>query len=89
MANHKQAIKRARQDAKRRLRNRHIVSTVRTYIKRVRAAIDARDAETAQSVLGVATRALNMAKSKGTIHRNQVARKISRLTKAVNALTAG
>lgn len=86
MPNHKSAIKRARQNDKRRLRNRHIMSTTRTYIKAVRAAIDSGDATAAQAALPKAVNALNASVSKGVIHRNQASRKISRLTRAVNEL---
>ena len=86
MPNHKSAMKRVRQNETRRLRNRHIMSTTRTYIKAVRAAIDSGNAEAAREALPKAVNALNASVTKGVIHRNQAARKISRLTKAVNAL---
>ena len=86
MPNHKSAIKRVRQNEKRRIRNRHIMSTTRTYIKAVRAAIDSGNTEAAQEALPKAVNALNAAVSKGVVHRNQASRKISRLTLAVNAL---
>lgn len=86
MPNHKSAIKRARQNEKRRLRNRHIVSTTRTYVKAVRAAISAGDAAAARAALPTAVNALNAAVTKGVIHRNQASRKISRITRAVNSL---
>ena len=85
MPNHKSAMKRVRQNEKRRARNRQIMSTARTYIKRVRAAVDSGNAEEAREALVPAIKALNVAASKGVIHRNQASRKISRLTKAVNA----
>ena len=87
MPNHKSAIKRVRQNEKRRVRNRQILATARTYIKRVRAAVDSGDVAEAQAALPAAVRALNSASSKGVMHRNQAARKISRLTKAVNGLS--
>ena len=86
MPNHKSAMKRVRQNEKRRIRNRHIMSTTRTYIKAVRAAIDSGNAEAAREALPKAVNALNAAASKGVVHRNQASRKISRLTLAVNAL---
>ena len=52
------------------------------------AAVDAGDLDTAREQLPRASRALGKAKSKGIIHRNHAARKISRLTRHVNALTA-
>ena len=87
MPNHKSAMKRVRQNEKRRIRNRHIMSTTRTLIKGVRAAIDSGDAAAAKEVLPKAVNALNAAVTKGVIHRNQASRKISRLTRAVNALS--
>lgn len=86
MPNHKSAIKRVRQNEKRRTRNRYIMSTTRTYIKAVRAAIDSGNGEAAREALPKAVNALNAAVTKGVIHRNQASRKISRLTLAVNAL---
>ena len=86
MPNHKSAMKRVRQNEKRRIRNRHIMSTTRTYIKIVRTAIDNGNAEAAREALPKAVNALNAAVSKGVVHRNQASRKISRLTLAVNAL---
>ena len=86
MPNHKSAIKRVRQNEKRRTRNRQVISTARTFIKRVRAAVDSGNAEEAREALPAAIKALNVASSKGVIHRNQASRKISRLTRAVNGL---
>ena len=87
MANHKSALKRVRQTAKRRLRNRHVMTTTRTYIKRLRAAVDSGNAEQAKEALLLAVSALDRAATKGVIHRKQASRKIGRLTKAVNALS--
>ena len=86
MPNHKSAIKRVRQNEKRRTRNRQVISTARTFIKRVRAAVDSGNAEEAREALPAAIKALNVASSKGVMHRNQASRKISRLTRAVNGL---
>ncbi|MEE2789953.1 MAG: 30S ribosomal protein S20, partial [Myxococcota bacterium] len=58
MANHKSALKRIRQTVKRRARNRHILTSMRTQLKRVRAAIEAGDLDAATSALGPATKAL-------------------------------
>ena len=86
MPNHKSAIKRVRQNEKRRLRNRHVVSTTRSYIKTLRAAIENGDVEAAKSALPTAVNALNRSVTKGVMPRNQASRKISRLTIAVNRL---
>jgi len=84
--NHKSAAKRQRQNEKRRIRNRHVLATVRTQVKRVRVAIDAKDGEAAKGALSDAMRALSRAAGKGVIHANQARRKISRLSSQVAAL---
>lgn len=86
MANHASAKKRIRQTAKRTARNKHIRTTVRTYVKRVREAIATGDAAQAQTALKVATRGIDMAVSKGIYHRKTGSRYISRLSTQVAAL---
>ena len=86
MANHKSALKRVRQTVKRRGRNRHVLTTMRSQIKRLRAAVEAGNADEAKANLTEAIRQLSRAADKGVIHRNQASRKIGRLTRAVNAL---
>ena len=61
-------------------------SALRTTVKKVVVALDTGDVEAAQAELPKAVRALGKATSKGVIHRNHAARKISRLTRKVNAL---
>jgi small subunit ribosomal protein S20 len=80
------AMKRARQSIKRNLRNRSVLSSLKTIIKKVESAITAGIREDAQKALLQATKALDMAASKGVIHRNTASRKISRLTQKVNAI---
>jgi small subunit ribosomal protein S20 len=82
VANHKQAEKRNRQRLKRRTRNLMHLSPMRTYMKRVRKALAAKDSEGAQKALPDAVQAIDKAASKGVIHRNTAARYISRLTLA-------
>ena len=89
MNKHPSAQKRHRQSLKRHVRNQAIRSRVRTFVKRVRESIDARDAGQATELLHGATRALDKAVTKGVLHRNTAARKISRLTRAVRKLAAG
>ena len=84
MPNHQSAKKRVRQNKKRRLRNRQVLSNARTFIKRVRNALESNDVATAQEVLPSAVNALNRAAGKGVIPKKQASRKISRLTVAVN-----
>lgn len=86
MASHLSALKRARQNEKRSLRNLHIKTTVKSSIKKVREAIERKDAEGAQKVLLKAIPLIQKAHSKDVFHRNTSARKISRLTLKVNAL---
>jgi len=86
VANHKSAEKRVRQTITRRLRNKHVLTTMRSLIKKVRSAIEAGDASAAKETLKDAVSALSRASSKGVIHRNQASRKIGRLTRAVNAV---
>lgn len=86
MANHQSAKKRARQNVKRRARNRFVKATMRTHVKRVRTALAEGDLETAQSALPQAVRHLQRAASKGVIHRNTARRVVGRLSHAVHAL---
>ena len=86
MATHKSALKRQKQDEKRSQRNVHIRSTLKTLIKRVRLAVDAKDSDKARTTLAEVIPAIDKAKSKGVIHRNTASRKVSRLTKRVNSL---
>ena len=88
MANHKQAEKRNRQRIKRRSRNLLHLSTMRTYMKRVRKALDSKDLEGAQAALPLALKAIGKANSKGVIHSNTASRYASRLQLAVNRAQA-
>ena len=86
MANHKSAIKRIKQSSKQRMRNRYYRSTMRTQLKVIQAAIDEGNADLAKSELSKTTAIVQRLAGKGIIHRHQAARRISRLTRAVNAL---
>jgi small subunit ribosomal protein S20 len=81
------AIKRARQAEKRNTRNRVERSKVKSAIKVVETAIKGGDKEAAVSVLKSAAKLISSARSKGIIHKNNAARKISRLTRKVNAVS--
>ncbi|MCB9078396.1 MAG: 30S ribosomal protein S20 [Anaerolineaceae bacterium] len=85
MANIKSAIKRAKQSEKRRTQNRLYRTTARTYVKRTRSQINSGDVETAEETLKQAIKALDKAAQKGIIHKNNAARRKSRLVKALNA----
>lgn len=83
MANHKSAIKRHRQSLKSAARNRAMKTRVRNTVKAVRAAVQLKDKEQAQALLGTASSVLDKAASKGVIHWKNAARNISRLSKAI------
>lgn len=85
MPTHKSAAKRVKQNEKRRLRNRHVVSTLRTLLKKARGSVEKKDTAGAEATVPAAIRALSRAADKGVIHRNQASRKIGRLMKAANA----
>ena len=86
MAHHKSAIKRIKQNTKRAARNRHVTSTLKTYIKRVREAVNAKDKEAAAAALKAAIPVIDASASKGVIHRSNASRNVSRLTILVNTL---
>jgi small subunit ribosomal protein S20 len=86
LAIHLSAIKRARQNEKRRLRNQHIKSTVKTAVKRVRAAAEGKDVAGAREALQKAIPLIQKAHSKNVFHKKTSSRKISRLTRQVNTL---
>lgn len=86
MANHASAKKRIRQTEKRTARNRHIRSTLRTYVKRVRTAIQSSDKPAAEEALKTAVKKIDSAVTKGVFHRKTGSRYISRLSSQVAAL---
>ncbi|WP_188149741.1 30S ribosomal protein S20 [Teredinibacter waterburyi] len=88
MANSPQAKKRARQNDKARAHNASLRSMVRTYLKKVNAAIEAGDAEEAKAAYATAVPIIDRMADKGIIHKNKAARHKSRLNKQVKALAA-
>jgi len=86
VANHKSALKRAKQNLVRNARNTHIRSTMRTLVKQVRTAVAAGDKESAQAALVKAIPFIDKSASKGVIHKATASRKISRLHKLVNTM---
>jgi small subunit ribosomal protein S20 len=80
LANHKSAIKRTRQDEKRRLRNKMVKTRMRNVIKQTRQDIDKRPQE-ADQTLQEAMRVIDKAAAKGTIHRRTASRRIARLAR--------
>lgn len=87
MARHISALKRARQNEKRRMRNQSRKTRVKNVVRQVRAAVAQNNAEAAQAALKSAIPTLARVAGKGTLHWRAAARKISRLTRQVNALT--
>ena len=86
LANIKSAKKRVITSQGRADRNKAIKSKVKTYIKKVDAAVAAGDKAAAEAALPVAIAEISKAASKGIFHKNTAARKVSRITKAVNTL---
>lgn len=86
MAHHKSAEKRIRRNAKRYQINHARKSRMRTFVKKVEAAIQRGDKAAAQAALKQAEPELARGVNKGVIHRNTKARKISRLSQRVKAL---
>jgi len=88
LANSKSAEKRIRVNERRRLRNRPYRSAARTLVKKAELAIAAGDQETAQGAVVKATGMLDRVAGKGIIHRNNAARRKSRLMAKFNKLGA-
>jgi small subunit ribosomal protein S20 len=86
LANIKSAKKRVLVTEVRAARNKSIRSEVKTSIKKVEAAVAANDKAAADATLKTAISTIESAASKGVYHKNNSARKVSRLTKLVNAM---
>ena len=86
MANIKSAKKRILVTETKAARNKATRSRVKTFVKKVDAAIAAGDKAAAQAALLVATSEIDKAASKGVYHKNTASRKVSRLSKAVSAM---
>ncbi len=89
MANTASARKRIRQNERRTERNQARKSRMRTFVKKVEAAIAGGDKAVAQAALRAAQPEMQRAAGKGVTHPNTVARKLSRLSARVKALSAG
>ncbi len=81
MRKNKSAIKRAAQAEKRRLRNSHVKSTMKTQIKKALVTVNEKDKTNVEAATKAAIAYLDKASSKGVIHKNQASRRISRLAK--------
>jgi len=88
VANIKSAEKRHRQSLKRRARNVHFRSTVKSALKKVRDAVEAKDPAKAKDAFKGAEKALKKAATKNAIHRRNASRHVSRLAKAVAGVQA-
>lgn len=88
MANHPSALKRQRQDKKRRLRNKSCRSTINTTVKKIFTSLDEKDNDGVQQYYKQAIAGLDSAVTKRILHRKTASRRISRLTKKVNALSS-
>ena len=88
MANLKSSMKRVRSSRRRAQYNQVTRSTARTYVKKARALIEQGNLDEAATVVNQAVKALDKAAQKGVIHRNNAARRKSRLVKALNQARA-
>ncbi len=88
MANSKASRKRIRVSEQKRVRNRPFRTAARTYVKKAELAIRAGDQAVAVTAVGDALSMLDRVASKGIIHKNNAARRKSRLMKKFNALSA-
>ena len=86
MANHKSAIKRTKQSEKRRLLNASIRSSVKTEIKSIVKTVEKKERDGAKEALLAVIPKISKAAAKGIFHKRNASRKISRLTRKVNAL---
>ncbi|MEW5978138.1 MAG: 30S ribosomal protein S20 [Acidobacteriota bacterium] len=87
MANHASAIKRNRQNERRRKVNRSNLTRLRTHLKKIDAAIKANDLQQAKSLLSPTISLLDKSIQKGVLHKNAAGRRKSRLMSRVNGLT--
>jgi small subunit ribosomal protein S20 len=86
LANTKSALKRIRQNRKRRLRNRFFIGRARSSIKNARSMLEAGDFESASEATQKAISALDKAAAKGILHKNNAARRKSRLMRRLAKL---
>ena len=83
MATHKDAMKRHRQNIKRKAYNKHYKSQMRSMTKKMRNAAEENDVETLKTLLPKATKLIQKLAQKGIIHKNQANRRVSRLSKLI------
>jgi len=88
LADHKSALKPARQNEVRRMRNKSTKTRIKNIVKDVRIAVSEKSEESALTKLDIAKSIIDNAAKKGVIHKKSASRKISRLSKIVNAISA-
>jgi small subunit ribosomal protein S20 len=88
MAHHKSAKKRIRRNERAFVVNHARKARIRTFVKRVEAAIESGDKDAAQTALVAAVPEMQRGVTKGVFHKNTVSRKISRLNKSIKDLSA-
>jgi small subunit ribosomal protein S20 len=88
LANHKSALKRARQNELSRLRNKTVKTRVKSIVKDVRSSVEGSSNGDVTAKLMAAQTLIDKASKKGVIHKKTAARKISRLSKLVNSAKA-
>jgi len=86
VANHKSAEKRNRQSQARRLRNRVNKTQMKNAVRKVNEAVEAGSVDEAKEALKVAIPVIGQTASKGSLHKRNASRKVSRLTKSVNKM---
>ncbi|MGL4606528.1 MAG: 30S ribosomal protein S20 [Eubacteriaceae bacterium] len=87
MANIKSAMKRAKTNEKRRLRNKMVKTNLKTTVKKFELAVAEGNVEAAQEAFRLAVKKIDMAATKGVLHKNAAARKKSTLARAINTMT--
>jgi small subunit ribosomal protein S20 len=88
LANHKSAIKRARQNEKRRMLNKSTKTRIKNIVKAVRQSVSEKSYEAARAELDIAKSIIDNSAKKGVIHRKTASRKISRLSRLINTISA-
>jgi|YNPBryulayer2012_1023412.scaffolds.fasta_scaffold01153_3 small subunit ribosomal protein S20 len=88
MPNTRSAWKNLRKSEKRRLRNKSVKSSTKTYVKKFLALLNSGKSEEARTFLSEVTKRVDMAASKGVFHKNKAARIKSRLTRRLNQALA-
>ena len=88
MAHHKSAKTRIRRNARKTVTNKNRISRIRTELRKVEEAITAGDKTTADAAFKTAQPQLHRGVTKGVLHKNTVARKLSRLSARIKALAA-